>query len=43
MNWHIAAGVKYFYLMDDAKDSPVTDDEGNANQWIAGVGVAYSW
>jgi outer membrane protein len=43
MNWHVAAGLKYFYLMDDAKDSPIVDDEGDANQWIAGVGVAYSW
>ena len=43
MNWHVAAGCKYFYLLDDAKDSPVVDDEGDANQWIAGLGVAYSW
>ena len=43
MNWHVAAGCKYFYLLGDAKDSPVVDDEGDPSQWIAGLGVAYSW
>ncbi len=43
MNWHIAAGVKYFRLMNDASDSPITDDRGSQDQLIAGLGVAYSW
>jgi len=45
MNWHVAAGLKYFYLLDDAKDSPIEYEynKGDANQWIAGAGVAYFW
>lgn len=42
MNWHLAAGLKYFRLLDDASDSPITDDRGSANQVFAGLGVAYS-
>ncbi len=42
-NWHLAAGVKYFRLLDDASDSPITDDRGSADQVFAGFGVAYSW
>ena len=43
MNWHLAVGAKYFRLLDDAQDSPVVDDRGERDQWIAGLGVAYSW
>jgi outer membrane protein len=43
MNWHVAAGFKYFKLLDDASDSPITDLRGSDNQLIAGLGVAYSW
>jgi outer membrane scaffolding protein for murein synthesis (MipA/OmpV family) len=43
VNWHFAAGVKYFRLLDDASDSPVTDDKGSEDQVFAGLGVAYSW
>ena len=41
--WHIAAGVQYRPLLSDAADSPVVDDRGDSNQWVAGLGVAYSW
>jgi MipA family protein len=41
--WHIAAGVQYRPLLSDAADSPVVDDRGDSNQWVSGVGVAYSW
>jgi len=41
--WHVAAGFRYQYLCNDAKESPVVKEEGNANQWIAGLGVAYVW
>jgi outer membrane protein len=43
VNWHFAAGVKYFILLDDASDSPITDDRGSSDQVFAGLGVAYSW
>ena len=43
MNWHLAAGLKYFRLLDDAADSPITDGRGSENQLFAGLGVAYSW
>jgi outer membrane protein len=42
-NWHLGAGIKYFYLMEDAGDSPIVDDRGDANQWVGGLGIAYSW
>jgi outer membrane protein len=41
--WHIAAGLQYRPLLDDASDSPVVDDRGDSNQWLYGLGVAYSW
>jgi len=41
--WHLGAGVKYFGLMSDAADSPIVDDRGSENQWVYGIGLAYSW
>ena len=41
-NWHLGAGVRYMRLMGDAEDSPVVE-VGNENQWMAGLGVFYSW
>jgi outer membrane scaffolding protein for murein synthesis (MipA/OmpV family) len=43
MNWHLAVCAKYFRLLGDASDSPITDDRGLANRVFAGLGVAYSW
>ena len=43
MNWHVGAGVKYFGLMSDASDSPIVADRGSENQWVYGIGLAYSW
>ncbi len=43
MNWHVAAGVKYFALVSDASDSPIVDKRGDSNQFVYGLGVAYSW
>jgi len=43
-NWVLAGGVRYSRLTGDAEDSPVVDGEdgrGDANQWIAGLGIAY--
>ena len=42
-HWHLAAGIQYKRLVGDAEDSPVVDDRGDANQWLGGVGLAYSW
>jgi outer membrane scaffolding protein for murein synthesis (MipA/OmpV family) len=41
--WHAGIGVRYARLLDDAEDSPVVDDRGDANQWIYGLAVAYAW
>jgi outer membrane protein len=41
--WHAGIGVRYSRLLDDAEDSPIVDDRGDANQWIYGFGVAYAW
>jgi len=41
--WHLGVGVKYFGLMSDAADSPIVDDRGSENQWVYGIGLAYSW
>jgi outer membrane protein len=42
-SWHMGVGLKYFYLVDDAGDSPIVDDRGDANQLVGGIGIAYSW
>jgi outer membrane protein len=42
-SWHIALGGQYRPLLSDASDSPVVDDRGSNDQWIAGLGLAYSW
>ncbi len=43
MNWHVAAGIQYRRMLDDADDSPVVDKRGSSDQWIGGLGLAYSW
>jgi outer membrane protein len=40
-NWALSGGVRYSRLSGDAEDSPIVDDRGDANQWIAGLGLAY--
>ena len=40
-NWSFRGIVIYMHLVGDAKDSPVVDDEGDANQFLAGVAVVY--
>jgi outer membrane protein len=41
--WHLALGVQYRYLLDDAEDSPLVENRGSSDQWLGGIGVAYSW
>lgn len=41
--WHLAGGFIYSRLLNDAADSPVTDDRGSANQLFGGFGVVYAW
>jgi len=43
MSWHVAAGVQYRPLLNQATDSPIVKDCGSPDQFIAGLGVAYSW
>ena len=42
-SWHIGIGARYKGLISDASDSPVVDDRGSANQFIAGAGLIFSW
>ena len=42
-HWHLAGGIRYQRLVEDAKDSPIVSIAGSADQWIGGLGVAYSW
>jgi outer membrane protein len=41
--WHVAAGFRYQDLLSSASDSPIVHDVGSSDQWLGGVGVAYSW
>lgn len=41
--WHVGVGARYQRLLGDAEDSPVVDDRGSADQFMAGLAVAYSW
>jgi MipA family protein len=40
-NWMFIAGGRYERLFEDAKDSPVVDDRGDADQWMLGAGFSY--
>jgi outer membrane protein len=42
-SWHLGIGGRYERLLNDAKNSPLVDDQGSADQWVAGLGVAYYW
>lgn len=39
--WLLTVGGRYERLVSDAKDSPVVDQRGDANQWSGAVGLAY--
>jgi outer membrane protein len=39
--WSLTGSATYKRLLNDAEDSPVTDDEGSANQFLAGLLVNY--
>ena len=41
--WHVAGGIIYSKLLEDASDSPVVDERGSSDQLYVGVGVAYAW
>jgi MipA family protein len=42
-SWHLVGGVRYQRMTDDAENSPVVSICGSADQWITGLGAAYSW
>ena len=42
-NWHLGFGFRYEMLLGDAADSPVVDVQGSKNQFLAGLGILYSW
>ena len=41
--WHLGFGFRYKLLLGDAADSPVVDVRGSKNQFLAGLGLIYSW
>ncbi len=41
--WHVGFGFRYKLLVGDAADSPVVDVRGSKNQFLAGLGLIYSW
>jgi outer membrane protein len=42
-HWGFMGLARYARLLDDAEDSPVVDDEGDANQFSAGILVIYKF
>lgn len=40
-NWLLTFAGRYERLLEDAKDSPVVDGRGDANQWSLGVAASY--
>lgn len=43
LKWHLALGLQYRCMLNDANDSPVVNERGSSNQFIGGLGLAYSW
>ncbi len=41
--WHLGFGFRYKLLVGDAADSPVVDVRGSKTQFLAGIGLIYSW
>jgi outer membrane scaffolding protein for murein synthesis (MipA/OmpV family) len=41
--WSIFGLGSYGKLSGDFKDSPIVDGRGSSSQWLAALGVAYSW
>jgi outer membrane scaffolding protein for murein synthesis (MipA/OmpV family) len=42
-NWLITFGGRYERLLNDAKDSPVVQRQGNENQWMLGIAASYTF
>jgi outer membrane scaffolding protein for murein synthesis (MipA/OmpV family) len=42
-NWSLGTSIGYTRLIGDAADSPITDDEGSANQFFGGVIINYKF
>ena len=42
-SWHLAGGVVYSRLQEDAADSPVVDIRGSQDRFVAGLGLTYAW
>lgn len=41
--WSIFGLANHSRLVGDFKDSPIVEDRGSASQWLAALGLAYSW
>ena len=42
-DWHVGVGMLYKRLLADAKDSPLVKTVGSPDQFLVGLGLAYSW
>jgi outer membrane scaffolding protein for murein synthesis (MipA/OmpV family) len=40
-NWLLTFAGRYERLLNDAKDSPVVNRRGDANQWQVGIAATY--
>lgn len=41
--WMLTFAGRYERLLDEAKDSPLVNERGKANQWIVGIAVSYQF
>lgn len=41
--WLVTVGGRYERLLGDAKDSPIVENRGDANQWALGAAVSYAF
>ena len=41
--WSVFTSGSYGHLVGDFADSPIVDNRGSASQWMAAVGVAYTF
>ena len=42
-NWLLTLGGRYERLLGDAKDSPIIEQRGDANQWALGAALSYAF
>ena len=41
--WHVAVGARYQRLQSAISNGPIVTSGGNANQWVYGAALGYTW